>query len=151
MNNKTTTIAARYTVSDINDGTLWAIDQEPWRRCWFCDSRFGAAGDEYCGSCGARFTPRRYRGELLGSMTVGMLLDIHRNPAITQDLLRLPVLYESFESSDGTVVLARTPEGSTVMPLSAHDALLLARAMFTGVVQLYDAGYQLGKLQSTDI
>lgn len=151
MNKKTTTNAARYTLSDMNDGTLWAIDQEPWRRCWFCDSRFGAAGDEYCGSCGARFTPRRYRGELLGSMTVGMLLDIHRNPAITQDLLRLPVLYESLETPNGTVALARTPEGSTVMPLSAHDSLLLARAMFTGVVQLYDAGYQLGKLQSTDI
>ncbi|MFM2309019.1 MAG: hypothetical protein RLY87_1140 [Chloroflexota bacterium] len=151
MNNKTTTSAARYTLSDMQEGTLWAIDQEPWRRCWFCDSRFGAVGDEYCGSCGARFTPRRYRGELLASMAVGMLLDIHRNPAITQDLLRLPVLYESFEIPEGTVALARTPEGTSVMPLSAHDALLMARALYTGVMQLYDAGYQLGKLQASDI
>ena len=151
MNNKTTTSAARYTLSDMQDGTLWAIDQEPWRRCWFCDSRFGAVGDEYCGSCGARFTPRRYRGELLSSMAVGMLLDIHRNPAITQDLLRLPVLYESFETAEGTVALARTPEGASVMALSAHDALLMARALYTGVLQLFEAGYQLGKLQATDI
>ncbi len=151
MNNNTTTNAERYTVTDIHDGTLWAVDQEPWNRCWFCDSRFGAAGDEYCGSCGARFTPRRYRGELLTSMASGMLLDIHRNPAITQDLLRLPVLYESFEHPQGTVALARTSEGTSVMPLSAHDALLMARALFTGVLQLYDAGYQLGKLQPADI
>lgn len=151
MNNNTTTSAARYTLSDIIDGTLWAIDQEPWRRCWFCDSRFGAAGDEYCGSCGARFTPRRYRGESLPSMASGMLLDVHRNPAITQDLLRLPILYESFEVPEGTVALARTPDGLPVMPLSAHDALLLARALFTGVKQLFDAGYQLGRIQPGDI
>lgn len=151
MNNKTTTSAARYNISEIYDGTLWAIDQEPWRRCWFCDSRFGAAGDEYCGSCGARFTPRRYRGELLTSNASGMLLDIHHNPAIRQDLLRLPSLYESFEVAAGLVALTRTPDGMVAMPLSAHDALLMARALFSGVVQLHEAGYQLGAVQSSDI
>lgn len=151
MNNKTTTSATRYNISDITDSTLWAIDQEPWRRCWFCDSRFGAAGDEYCGSCGARFTPRRYRGELLTSSASGMLLDIHHNPAIRQDFLRLPSLYESFDVPAGLVALTRTPDGIPAMPLSAHDALLMARALFSGVIQLFEAGYQLGKVQSSDI
>lgn len=151
MKSNTTTSAARYNISEIFDGTLWAIDQEPWRRCWFCDSRFGAAGDEYCGSCGARFTPRRYRGELLTSAASGMLLDIHHNPAIQQELLRLPSLYESFEIPAGLVALTRTPDGMVAMPLSAHDALLMARALFSGVIQLFEAGYQLGPIQPSDI
>ena len=69
-------VPTRYVIVEQQDAALWIVDQEPWRRCWFCDSRLGLPSDEYCGSCGARFTPRRYRGEFHQTPATGLLLEL---------------------------------------------------------------------------
>ena len=144
-------VPTRYVIAEQQDAALWVIDQEPWRRCWFCDSRLGLPSDEYCGSCGARFTPRRYRGEFHKTPAAGLLLELAKNSTIKLDTLRLPMPYETLPVSDGTVVLARPVDGQTLMPLAAHDSLLLSHAFFAGAMQLYCAGYSLGALNPLDV
>ena len=144
-------VPTRYVIVEQQDAALWVVDQEPWRRCWFCDSRLGLPSDEYCGSCGARFMPRRYRGEFHQTPATGLLLELAKNSTIKLDSLRLPVSYETLTVSDGTVVLARPVDGQTLMPLAAHDSLLLAHAFFNGAMHLYRAGYMLGSLNPLDV
>ncbi len=144
-------VPTRYVIAEQQDAALWVVDQEPWRRCWFCDSRLGLPSDEYCGSCGARFTPRRYRGEFHKTPVAGLLLELAKNSTIKLDNLRLPVVYETLYVDDGAVVLARPVDGQTLMPLAAHDSLLLAHAFFSGALQLYRAGYTLGAINPLDV
>ncbi len=141
----------RFAIAEEQDAALWVVDQEPWHRCWFCDSRAGLQDDEYCGSCGARFTPRRYRGEFHKTATAGLLLDLANKSTIDLDLLHLPILYESYPHAAGTVALARPVDGQSVHALAAHDSLLLSRALYTGAMQLFRAGYALGKLNPQDV
>ncbi|NBU63844.1 MAG: serine/threonine-protein phosphatase [Chloroflexia bacterium] len=150
-NNPIITVPPRYLVTEQQDAALWIVDQEPWRRCWFCDSRLGLPSDDYCGSCGARFTPRRYRAEFHKTLDAGLLLELTKNSAIKLENLRLPVAYETLAVADGTVVLGRPVDGQTLMPLAVHDSLLLAHALFSGAMQLYQAGYTLGKLNPLDV
>lgn len=143
--------SSRYSLSDVQDNTLWVTDNEPWHRCWSCDARKGQPNHEFCGECGARFTPRRYRAELQQSAQSGMLLELYKNSKITSNLLLLPEKYETLETAQGTVVMAKPIDGSTFAPLSAHDALLMARAVFRGARELYRTGYQLGRLNPADV
>lgn len=144
-------VPSRYVIAEQQGAALWVIDQEPWRRCWFCDSRLGLLNDEYCGSCGARFTPRRYRCEFHQTTTAGLLLELTKNSTIKLDTVRLPVTYEAFAVDDGTMVLARPVDGQTLMPLAVHDSLLLAHAFFSGALQLYRVGYTFGLLDPLDV
>lgn len=146
-----TSAASRYSLSDVQDDLLWVTDNEPWRRCWSCDARKGQPSHEFCGECGARFTPRRYRAEFHTSSQSGMLLELYKNSKITGNLLLLPEMYETLETAQGVVVMAKPIEGSTYAPLSAHDGLLLARAMCRGARDLLRAGYQLGRLNPADV
>lgn len=142
---------SRYSMSDVQDNVLWVTDNEPWRRCWSCDARKGQPNHEFCGECGARFTPRRYRAELHHSASSGMLLELYKNSKITSNLLILPELYDTFETPQGIVVIAKPIDGSTYAPLSAHDGLLLARALCRGARDLFRAGYQLGAINPADV
>jgi hypothetical protein len=142
-------VPTRYVIAEQQDAALWVIDQEPWRRCWLCDSRFGLPSDGYCGSCGARFTPRRYRAEFHKTGSAGLLLELTKNSTIQLDTLHLPVAYETLAVADGTVVLARPVDRQTLIPLAVHDSLLLAHVLFRGAMQLHRAGYALWFLKST--
>ena len=113
---KVVAMPARYSIVDQQNAALWVIDQEPWRRCWMCDSRLGEKGDDYCGACGARFTPRRYRAELHETTSAGLLLNLANNSTIQLALLRLPDMYDSFDVPNGTVCVARTIDGQTPLP-----------------------------------
>lgn len=148
---KSNAIPARYSIVEQQGVALWVLDQEPWRRCWMCDSRQGEKSDDYCGACGARFMPRRYRAELHGSESAGLLLDLANNSTIQLDAMRLPMLFDSFVVPEGTVYVARTVEGQTMLPMAAYDTLLFARTMCESVQQLYGAGYTLGQLVASDV
>lgn len=148
---KSVAIPARYRIIEQQGAALWVLDQEPWQRCWMCDSRQGEKSDEYCGACGARFTPRRYRAELHDSQPAGLLLDLANNSTIQLDTLHLPVHYDSFVVPQGTVYVARSVEGQTLLPMPAYDTLLFARALLASAQQLYGAGYALGQLLATDV
>lgn len=148
---KSVTMPARYTIAEAHDAALWVIDQEPWRRCWMCDSRLGEKGDEYCGACGARFTQRRYRAELHHDESTGLLLELPKNSTIQLDLLHLPELFDTVSTPDGVICVARPVDGQTILPLAAYDTLLLAHALVVSAQELYRAGYTLGQLHATDV
>jgi protein phosphatase len=148
---KVVAMPARYSIVDQQNAALWVVDQEPWRRCWMCDSRLGEKGDDYCGACGARFTPRRYRAELHETTPAGLLLNLANNSTIQLALLRLPDMYDSFDVPNGTVCVARSVEGQTPLPLMAYDTLLLARALLSSAQHLALAGYTLGQLIASDV
>jgi len=146
-----TTTSDRFVV-DTRDGLVgWVTDHEPWRRCWLCGSRLGSVTDEYCGGCGARFAPRQYRAEFLSSATAGMLLDKQALVQVALPWLRLPVCFEVFAYQDEFVAVAQQVEGFTPRALPGHDALLLARALFTSVATLMQAGVTLGQIAPEDV
>ncbi len=151
VSSKAVATPARYSIVEQHDAALWVVDQEPWRRCWMCDSRNGEKGDIYCGTCGARFTPRRYRAEFHTSTDMGMLLNLTNNSTITLDFLRLPELYDSFLVPGGVICLARPVDSQTMLPLAAYDTLLLARALVRSALQLATAGFALGSLVASDV
>lgn len=148
---KVVAMPARYSIVEQHDAALWVVDQEPWRRCWMCDSRLGEHGDDYCGACGARFSPRRYRAELHQTTPAGLLLNLTNDSTIRLALLRLPVMYDSFDIPNGTVCVARPVDGQTLLPLVAYDSLMLARALIASAQQLAACGYTLGQLNATDV
>lgn len=146
-----TTTSERFVV-DARDGHVgWVTDHEPWRHCWLCGSRLGSASDEYCGGCGARFAPRQYRAEFLASDAVGMLFDKQMLAQVALPYMRLPVCFEVFAYQDGYVAVAQHEDGFTPRALPGHDALLLARALFTTVATLRQIGVSLGEIAPEDV
>ncbi len=151
LSNIVTAMAERFIVDAASDTVGWVTDIEPWRRCWLCDSRTGTATDEYCGACGARFAPRRYRAEFHQQGVAGMMIDQAVLQACTLDLLKLPKVFEVFAYNQGVVAVAQTVDGQTTRPLVAHDALLLARALLRGWYELWQHGLTLGAIDANDI
>jgi protein phosphatase len=80
-----------------------------------------------------------------------MLFDKQILANVALPFVRFPVCFEVFADQDVLVAVAHQVEGMTPRALPGHDALLLARALFTSVATLIQAGVTLGRIVPEDV
>jgi serine/threonine protein phosphatase PrpC len=142
--------AGRYEIIAASGETVEALDRQPWRRCWSCDTTLNEPGEAYCTQCGAALDGRRYRGLLTGATPVGLALV----PQVTDPAARafLPPIWD--QVSDGDQTLTLTPEIPSTppsLPLSELQALVIGRDLARLLTLLHGQGLALGALEPDDL
>lgn len=142
--------AGRYEIIAASGETVEALDRQPWRRCWSCDTTSNEPGEAYCTQCGAALDGRRYRGILTTGAPVGLALVAH----ITDPAARafLPPVWDQVSDGEQTLTLTpASPSPPPSPPLSELQALFIGRDLARLLTLLHGQGLALGALEPDDL
>lgn len=142
--------AGRYEIVARSDTAVEALDRQPWRRCWSCNTTTNEPGEAYCTQCGAALDGRRYRGLLTTGDPVGLALIPQITDAAT--LAFLPPIWDQVSDGDQTLTLTpATPPTPLTLPLGELEALFIGRDLARLAALLHDQGFALGAIEPDDL
>ncbi len=142
--------AGRYEIIAASGEMVEALDRQPWRRCWSCDTTLNEPGEAYCTQCGAALDGRRYRGLLTGATPAGLALV----PQVTDPAARafLPPIWDQVSDGEQTLTLTPAiPSTPPSLPLGELQALLIGRDLARLLTLLHNQGLALGALEPDDL
>ncbi|MDW8148780.1 MAG: Stp1/IreP family PP2C-type Ser/Thr phosphatase [Roseiflexaceae bacterium] len=143
--------AGRYEIVATSGDMVEAIDRQPWRRCWSCNTTLNDAGEAFCTQCGAALDDRRYRGQITTGAPIGLALVPHiADPAA---LAFLPPIWDQVSDGDRTLTLtpATNPPTPLTLPLSELEALFIGRDLAHLLTLLHNQGFALGAVEPDDL
>ncbi len=142
--------AGRYEIVAASDAMVEALDRQPWRRCWSCDTTLNEPGEAYCTQCGAALDGRRYRGQITTGAPGGLALV----PQIPDSaaLAFLPPIWDQVSDGDQTLTLTpATPPTPLTLPLSELEALVIGRDLARLMTLLHAQGFATGAIEPDDL
>lgn len=142
--------AGRYEIIALSDDEIEALDRQPWRRCWSCDTTLNEPGEAFCTQCGAALDGRRYRGQI----TTGALTGLALVPQIADadTLAFFPSIWDQVSDGDQTLTLTpATPPTSLTLPLSELEAFFIGRDLARLMTLLHEQGFALGAIEPEDL
>lgn len=142
--------AGRYEIVAVSGDAVEAIDRQPWKRCWSCDTTLNEQGEAYCTQCGAALDNRRYRGQITAGASTGLaLVPQITNPAT---LAFLPPIWDQVSDGDQTLTLTpATPPAPLTLPLSELEAFFIGRDLARLLTLLHNQGFALGAIEPDDL
>ncbi len=138
-------------ISEDEHGSVEAVDHEPWRRCWACDSTANLPGEAFCTNCGAALKKQHYRGVISSESSPAGLAFVS---SIHDPLARaiLPTIHDHVVADGKILVLLRPVDGAPVtLPLSELAALRVGAGMAHLLDVLHSRGMVLGKVAPEDL
>lgn len=142
--------AGRYEIVAVSNSIVEALDRQPWRRCWSCNTTLNEPGEAFCTQCGAALDGRRYRGQITAGAPTGLALV----PQITDPatLAFLPPIWDQVSDGDQTLTLIpATPPTPLTLPLSELEALFIGRDLARLMTLLHDQGLTPGAIEPDDL
>lgn len=142
--------AGRYEIIALSDDEIEALDRQPWRRCWSCDTTLNEPGEAFCTQCGAALDGRRYRGQITTGVPTGLALVPQIADADT--LAFFPSIWDQVSDGDQTLTLTpATPPTSLTLPLSELEAFFIGRDLARLMTLLHEQGFALGAIEPEDL
>ncbi len=142
--------AGRYEIIALSDDEIEALDRQPWRRCWSCDTTLNEPGEAFCTQCGAALDGRRYRGQITTGAPTGLALVPQIADADT--LAFFPSIWDQVSDGDQTLTLTpATPPTSLTLPLSELEAFFIGRDLARLMTLLHEQGFALGAIEPEDL
>lgn len=142
--------AGRYEIIAVSGDMVEALDRQPWRRCWSCDTTLNEPGEAYCTQCGAALDGRRYRGQITAGSPTGLALV----PQITDPatLAFLPPIWDQVSEGDQTLTLTPAAQPTSLaLPLSELEAVFIGRDLARLLTLLHQQGFALGAVEPDDL